>query len=62
MIVVSYESLSEDFKLSACGRQPSLFSLLIDLVCLLCFVFHVFFRSSVCHSTLKGRSLTLRLT
>jgi hypothetical protein len=34
------ESLAEDFKFSAYGRQPSLFSLLFDLVCFSC-VFQV---------------------
>ena len=56
------ESLAEDFKLSACGRQPSLFCLLFDPVCPFCSVFHVFCRSSVCHSSLGERSLTLCLT
>jgi hypothetical protein len=33
------ESLAEDLKLSACGRQPSFFSLSFDLICFVLFVF-----------------------
>ena len=52
------ESLAEDYKLSACGRQPSLFSLLFDLVglfwvCFLC-VFQV-----KCNSSLGERSYVM---
>jgi hypothetical protein len=38
------ENLAKDFKLSACGRQPSLllFFLLFDLVCAFCSVFMCF--------------------
>jgi hypothetical protein len=38
------ESLAEDLKLSATGRQPSLFSLSFDLVCLFCFCFRCVFQ------------------
>jgi hypothetical protein len=53
------ESLTEDFKLSTCGRQPLLFSLSFDLACLFLFLF---FRSSVCYSSLGERSPMLHLT
>jgi hypothetical protein len=39
------ESLAEDLKLSACGRQPLFFSKSFDLICLFCFVCVVFFRN-----------------
>jgi hypothetical protein len=38
------ESLAEDFKLSAYGRQPLLFSLLFDLVGLFCVCFSCVFQ------------------
>jgi hypothetical protein len=48
------KSLVEDFKLSTCGRQPSLFSLSFDLVCVFCFCFVMFFRKHVYYSSLGG--------
>ena len=57
------ESLAEDFKLSACGRQPSLFSLPFYLFFVyFVFVSLMFFMSSVYHTSLGERTLTLCLT
>jgi hypothetical protein len=47
VIVVSMESLAKNFKLSSCGRQPSLCSLSFDLVCLFCFLFLLYFSGQV---------------
>jgi hypothetical protein len=38
------KSLAKNFKLSFCGRQPSLCSLSFDLVCLFCFYFCCIFQ------------------
>jgi hypothetical protein len=51
------ESLAEDLKLSACGRHPSLFSLLLDLVYLFCFCFHCVFQEK-CLPFKFGRALS----
>jgi hypothetical protein len=55
------ESLAEDLKLSACGKQPSFtYSLSFDLVCEFCFV--VFTRTHVCYSSLGEHSFTSQPT
>jgi hypothetical protein len=48
--------LAKDDKLSACGRQPTFPFILLSLYfCLfVCFAFVVFFKTSVCHSSLGG--------
>jgi hypothetical protein len=52
VIVIRMESLAEDWKLSACGRQPSSFFLIIWFY-FLCFSCD--FQDSVCHSSLGER-------
>jgi hypothetical protein len=54
---LAYESL---LNLALVGGTPHYF--LCDLILFICFVFLVFFRSSVYHSSLEEHSLTLCLT